>query len=98
MPSLLVTGGCGFIGSNFIRHLINTDSNLRIVNLDALTYAGNLQNLADLKTNSRYTFIRGDICDRDVVRTAMKDVDAVIHFAAESHVDRSILDSGPFVR
>ncbi len=99
MANLFVTGGCGFIGSNFIRHLLETDPSVRIINFDALTYAGNLQNLADVQDNKRYSFVRGDVCDRDVVRESMKnDVEAVIHFAAESHVDRSIQDSGPFVR
>lgn len=99
MTSLLVTGGCGFIGSNFVRHLLHTDAGVRITNLDALTYAGNLQNLSDLKDHPRYSFLRGDICERDTVRAAMmRGVDAIIHFAAESHVDRSIQDSGPFVR
>jgi dTDP-glucose 4,6-dehydratase len=96
---ILVTGGCGFIGSNFIRLLLETDPDLRIVNLDALTYAGNLANLADWSGNARYRFVHGDITDREAVRGAICDgVAAIINFAAESHVDRSILDSGPFVR
>ncbi|MBL8867780.1 MAG: dTDP-glucose 4,6-dehydratase [Planctomycetia bacterium] len=99
MTTLLVTGGCGFIGSNFIRHLLATDPNCSIVNFDALTYAGNLANLADLAKHPRYAFIKGDITNRDEVRAAMgRGVTDVIHFAAESHVDRSIQDSGPFVR
>src|SRR5437763_1808541 len=98
MTTLFVTGGCGFIGSNFIRHLLETDPAHRICNFDALTYAGNLENLADLENNEHYKFVRGDVCDREAVRAAMKGADAVIHFAAESHVDRSIQDSGPFVR
>jgi len=99
MPTLFVTGGCGFIGSNFIRHLLRSDPAVRIVNFDALTYAGNLANLADVADHPRYTFVRGDITDRPAVLNALGDgVDAVINFAAESHVDRSILDSGPFVR
>ena len=102
MSKLLVTGGCGFIGSNFIRHLLATDETVPVVNFDALTYAGNLANLADLADHAdhpRYTFVKGDITDRDAVRAAMKDgVTDVIHFAAEGHVDRSIQDSGPFVR
>lgn len=99
MPTVLVTGGCGFIGSNFVRHLLATDSEVRVVNLDALTYAGNLANLADVETHPRYTFVKGDITDRDDVRGAMRrGVTDVINFAAESHVDRSIQDSGPFVR
>jgi dTDP-glucose 4,6-dehydratase len=99
MPTVLVTGGCGFIGSNFVRHLLATDPAVSVVNLDALTYAGNLANLADLAAHPRYTFIKGDITSRDDVRAAMqRGVTDVINFAAESHVDRSIQDSGPFVR
>src|SRR4051794_33066973 len=98
MASILITGGCGFIGSNFIRHLLETDATATAVNLDALTYAGNLENLADLAHHPRYRFRHGDITDRAVVTEAMQGVQAVVHFAAESHVDRSILDSGPFLR
>src|SRR5215471_1733102 len=99
MPTVLVTGGCGFIGSNFVRHLLATDSAVSVVNLDALTYAGNLANLADLTNHPRYTFIKGDITSRDDVRAAMQlGITDIINFAAESHVDRSIQDSGPFVR
>ncbi len=99
MTTLLVTGGCGFIGSNFIRHLLATDPNCSIVNFDALTYAGNLANLKDLAKHPKYAFIKGDITNRDEVRAAMgRGITDVIHFAAESHVDRSIQDSGPFVR
>jgi dTDP-glucose 4,6-dehydratase len=99
MSTLLVTGGCGFIGSNFVRHLLATDPAVRIVNLDALTYAGNLANLAGVDKDPRYTFVKGDITDRDTVRAVMGcGVTDVIHFAAESHVDRSIQDSGPFLR
>lgn len=99
MGALLVTGGCGFIGSNFIRHLLATDPDVRIVNFDVLTYAGNLQNLAEIAAHPRYSFIRGDVADRDAVRSVMqRNITDVIHFAAESHVDRSIQDSGPFIR
>ena len=98
MTTLLVTGGCGFIGSNFVRHLLSTDPAVAVVNLDALTYAGNLANLADLAGHPRYTFVKGDITDRAQVRSAMAGATDVVHFAAESHVDRSIQDSGPFVR
>jgi len=99
MATLLVTGGCGFIGSNFVRRLLATDDTTAVVNLDALTYAGNLANLAGLEDHPRYRFVKGDVTDRDDVRRAMTlGVTDVIHFAAESHVDRSIVDSGPFVR
>jgi dTDP-glucose 4,6-dehydratase len=99
MPTVLVTGGCGFIGSNFVRHLLATDPDVAVINFDCLTYAGNLANLNDLSHHPRYTFIRGDITSRADVRGAMeRGVTDVINFAAESHVDRSIQDSGPFVR
>ena len=99
MSTLLVTGGCGFIGSNFIRHLLTTDPAVSVVNFDCLTYAGNLANLADVTDHPRYRFVKGDITDREQVRAAMRaGVTDVINFAAESHVDRSIQDSGPFVR
>jgi dTDP-glucose 4,6-dehydratase len=95
---LLLTGCCGFIGSNFVRYLLETDSDASVVNLDALTYAGNPQNLVDLANHPRYRFIHGDITDRGVVRSAAQGCQAIVNFAAESHVDRSIHDSGPFVR
>lgn len=99
MATIMVTGGCGFIGSNFIREVLATDAETDIINFDALTYAGNLANLADLAGHPRYRFIRGDITDRDAVQKALsQSVQAVINFAAESHVDRSILDSGPFIK
>ena len=99
MPTVFVTGGCGFIGSNFVRHLLKTDPAVRVVNFDALTYAGNLANLTDVAKDPRYQFVKGDITDRSAVLDALPDgADALINFAAESHVDRSILDSGPFVR
>jgi dTDP-glucose 4,6-dehydratase len=98
MPTLLVTGGCGFIGSNFIRHVLRTDPDVTVVNFDCLTYAGNLANLADLDGHPRLRFVRGDITDREAVEAAVRGAQGVINFAAESHVDRSIQDSGPFVR
>jgi len=99
MVVLLVTGGCGFIGSNFIRQLLARDPAVKIVNFDALTYAGNLANLSDIADHPNYRFVKGDICDREAVRAAFQlGITDVIHFAAESHVDRSIQDSGPFVR
>ena len=94
---LFVTGGAGFIGSNYVRHVLaNTDDSVTV--FDALTYAGNLANLADIADDPRYRFVHGDICDRDVVTAAMAGHDAVVHFAAESHVDRSILGPDVFVR
>lgn len=98
--AMLVTGGAGFIGSNFIRHMLTEHPGTRIVNLDALTYAGNLENLRDVADNPDYTFIRGDICDSDTVATVFQNhnIKTVVHFAAESHVDRSISDGSAFVR
>src|SRR5947207_3370105 len=99
MQCVMVTGGCGFIGSNFVRYLLETDPTIRVVNFDCLSYAGNLANLAGIAEGPRYRFIRGDITDRDAVRTVIgTGLDALINFAAESHVDRSIHDSAPFVR
>ena len=95
---LLVTGGCGFIGSNFIRHVLATHADDRVVNLDKLTYAGNPANLADLANDSRYTFVQGDVCDAQVVRDVIRGVDAVVNFAAESHVDRSLMEPDAFLR
>lgn len=95
---LLVTGGAGFIGSNFIYHILEKYPDYEVINLDALTYAGNLENLKGLEGNSRHRFVRGDICDSELVEKLVNEVDVVVHFAAESHVDRSILDSAAFVR
>ena len=96
---ILVTGGCGFIGSNFVRYLLRQTDDDQVVNLDALTYAGNPANLADLEGNPRYRFVQGDICDRPFVEGVMASgIDAVVHMAAESHVDRSILEASAFVR
>jgi dTDP-glucose 4,6-dehydratase len=94
--NILVTGGAGFIGSNYIRMMFNRYPDIEITNLDKLTYAGNPDNLRDI-TNPGYTFIKGDICDPDIVKKAMRGTDAVVHFAAESHVDRSIKESSVFV-
>src|SRR5512141_2533656 len=92
LNNVLVTGGAGFIGSNFVRHLLRTKPAARIVNLDALTYSGSLENLRDLPDETHHTFIHGDICDSELVKTLLKDyaVDTLVHFAAETHVDRSI--------
>lgn len=97
---LLVTGGCGFIGSNFIRFMLRQHPGITILNIDKLTYAGNPENLRDIQRNPRYSFIQGDISDMATVRSALKqhDVDTVVHFAAESHVDRSIHDASAFIR
>ena len=95
---LLVTGGAGFIGSNFIRYMLSK-YDYQLINLDKLTYAGNLENLDDVKNNPRYTFIHGDIADEKCVQEIFtQDIDVVVNFAAESHVDRSIEDSGVFIR
>ncbi|MGA9142032.1 MAG: dTDP-glucose 4,6-dehydratase [Methanocella sp.] len=98
MRNLMVTGGCGFIGSNFIRLMLEKHQDIKIINLDKLTYAGNPDNLKDVEDNPNYAFIKGDICDPGIVRAAMKKADTVVHFAAESHVDRSIEDGSVFVR
>ncbi len=95
---LLITGGCGFIGSNFILYMLKKYPNYEIINLDKLTYAGNLENLKNVENDSNYKFIHGDICDKELVNHLMKQVDAVVHFAAESHVDRSILNSDIFIK
>lgn len=95
---ILVTGGAGFIGANFILYWLRTHPDDRIVNLDKLTYAGNLANLARAADNPNYQFVRGDICDPDAVIQAMVGIDTVVHFAAESHVDRSIVEPAAFVK
>ena len=95
---ILVTGGAGFIGSNFIRHILATEPDCGVVNLDRLTYAGNLENLADVERDPRYRFIKGSICDVELVDRLLKEgFDALMNFAAESHVDRSIQDARAFV-
>jgi len=96
---ILVTGGAGFIGSNFIRHILSVRNDVEIVNFDKLTYAGNPESLADVASHTRYSFLRGDIADSEAVEQVCKGgLDAVVNFAAETHVDRSIEDSSPFLR
>lgn len=95
---LLVTGGAGFIGSNFIRYYLSAHPEHSIINFDKLTYAGNLDNLLDLAKNSRYSFIQGDICDPVAVERSVPGVDAIVNFAAETHVDRSIVEAASFVK
>jgi dTDP-glucose 4,6-dehydratase len=101
MQKILVTGGAGFIGSHFVRHLLTAHADYEVVNLDKLTYAGNLDNLRDIDGSplaERYRFVKGDICDADLVAQLVAGVDAVVNFAAESHVDRSLLEPAPFIR
>ena len=98
MKSLLVTGGAGFIGSNFIRHILNKYDDYNVVNLDKLTYCGNLENLKDLEKDKRYEFVKGDIADDKLVKRLAKGCDIILNFAAETHVDRSIIDPYSFIR
>lgn len=100
MKNILVTGGAGFIGSNFVHFILDKEQDVLVVNLDLLTYAGSQENLKDLKNPERHIFIEGDICDRELVNSLFQryEIDTVVHFAAESHVDRSIADPGPFIR
>lgn len=99
MKNVLVTGGAGFIGSNFIRYLLRTETDVRVVNLDALTYAGSLENLREIADDPRHTFAQGNICDTELVGRLLNEhqVDTIVHFAAESHVDRSILGPRQFI-
>lgn len=100
MKTILVTGGAGFIGSNFVPYFLKTHSNYKIVNLDLLTYAGDSKNLAEVADHERYEFIKGDICDREELERIFEEhkIQGVIHFAAESHVDNSITGPGEFIR
>jgi dTDP-glucose 4,6-dehydratase len=95
---LFVTGGAGFIGSNFIRYMLDAYPDYSIINFDKLTYAGNLENLRDVEKSLRYKFVKGDICDYNLVNEHTKGVDGIINFAAETHVDRSILNADQFVK
>ena len=101
MRTYLVTGGAGFIGSNYIHYMFKKyDNEIRIINVDALTYAGNLENLKDIENRENYTFVKADICDKEAISKifAENDIDRVVHFAAESHVDRSIRNPEVFVQ
>lgn len=97
MKKILITGGAGFIGSNFIRYFLNKYSDHHIVNLDKLTYAGCRASLKDIEKNKHYNFVKGDICDTKIVEKTVKDCDIIIHFAAQTHVDRSIVDATEFI-
>ena len=97
MKTVLVTGGAGFIGSHFVRHILKTYEDYRVINLDKLTYAGNPENLQDVEDHPRYEFIRGDICNAELVDYLMQRTDLVANFAAESHVDRSIMGAEEFM-
>jgi dTDP-glucose 4,6-dehydratase len=100
MRNILVTGGAGFIGSNFIRYLLRVEPAVNVINLDALTYAGSLENLKQLPNPDRHIFIRADIRDTSLVEKILREheIDTVVHFAAETHVDRSIMDPAPFIQ
>ena len=95
---VFITGGAGFIGSNFIRHVLSLGDSYTVVNFDKLTYAGNLANLESVAGDPRYQFVKGDICDPGAVTQAMRGCDVVVHFAAESHVDRSIYEPAPVIQ
>ena len=98
--AILITGGAGFIGNHVVRLFVNKYPGTRIINLDKLTYAGNLENLKDIEDRPNYTFVRADICDYEAVKAIIRDnnVTGIIHLAAESHVDRSILDPFTFAK
>ncbi len=97
MQRILVTGGAGFIGSHFVRHILNR-YDYQVINLDKLTYAGNRDNLRDVEDDPRYRFVQGDIADVQLVRRLIGEVDAIVNFAAETHVDRSLIEAGTFIR
>jgi dTDP-glucose 4,6-dehydratase len=97
VKTILVTGGAGFIGSHFVRHILKAYEDYRVVNLDKLTYAGNLENLRDVEEDPRYEFVQGDICNSELVNHLVRRIDMVVNFAAESHVDRSIMGAEAFM-
>lgn len=97
MKRLLITGGAGFIGSNFIRHILGKYDDYKVINLDKLTYCGNPENLKTIENNKNYKFVKGDIADSKLVNRLTKGCDCVVNFAAETHVDRSIKDPASFV-
>ena len=98
--NVLITGGAGFIGSNFVPYFLETNKDLKVVNIDSLTYAGDLENLKEVENNSNYTFVKGDICDRQLIESLFEEHNfkGVIHFAAESHVDNSISNPDAFIK
>lgn len=98
MKKILITGGAGFIGSNFIRYFLKKYPRCKVINLDKLTYCGNLENLKDVQTSPNYKFVKADICNSKIVQTVSRDCDVLINFAASTHVDRSILDSAEFLK
>ncbi len=100
MQNILIAGGAGFIGSNFVRYILNKYPDYKVVAYDKLTYAGNLDNLRDVADDPRYTFVRGDICDAEKVDEVMREheIDAIVNFAAETHVDRSLMEAGSFIK
>ncbi len=100
MLNVLVTGGAGFIGSNFIRYLLQTQENVKVINLDLLTYAGSLENLTGIPNMDRYEFVKGDICSQSLVEDILRrhKINIIVHFAAETHVDRSILAPQAFIQ
>src|SRR6185436_15181801 len=97
LTKVLVTGGAGFIGSNFVRYALTTHPDWHVTNLDKLTYAGRRENLHDVMDHPRHTFVHGDICDASVAGPLLEQSDYVVHFAAETHVDRSIMAAGDFI-